>query len=145
MSFATPTTKKRDRGTDRYLELVTEFPLRPIKNDQEHQRATRIIRGLSEERGSAVDDYITVLVDLVVKYEQEAGYRIDTSHITPADTIRFILEQREMSVNALAKAIKIPQSSLNDMLNDKRDWSKSAIIKLSDYFKLNPAMFLRAR
>jgi hypothetical protein len=31
------------------------------------------------------------------------------------------------------------------MLNGKRDWSKSAIIKLSDYFKLNPAMFLRAR
>jgi antitoxin component HigA of HigAB toxin-antitoxin module len=104
-----------------------------------------MLRNLSNETDSVANDYKTVLLALIVKYEQDAGYRIDTSHITPADTIRFILEQREMSVNALAKAIKVSQSSLNDMLNGKRDWSKSAIIKLSDYFKLNPAMFLRAR
>jgi antitoxin component HigA of HigAB toxin-antitoxin module len=141
-------TRKHSRTAiagDRYFALVKTFPLRPIHTDSAHQEALRMLRNLSNETDSVANDYKTVLLALIVKYEQDAGYRIDTSHITPADTIRFILEQREMSVNALAKAIKVSQSSLNDMLNGKRDWSKSAIIKLSDYFKLNPAMFLRAR
>jgi antitoxin component HigA of HigAB toxin-antitoxin module len=141
-------TRKHSRTAiagDLYFALVKTFPLRPIHTDSAHQEALRMLRNLSNETDSVANDYKTVLLALIVKYEQDAGYRIDTSHITPADTIRFILEQREMSVNALAKAIKVSQSSLNEMLNGKRDWSKSAIIKLSDYFKLNPAMFLRAR
>jgi hypothetical protein len=31
------------------------------------------------------------------------------------------------------------------MLNGKRDWSKSAIVKLSDYFNLSADLFLKRR
>ena len=46
----------------------------------------------------------------------------------------------DMSVNALAKTLGIPQSALSDMLNGKRDWSKSVIIRLSAYFALQPGV-----
>ena len=45
--------------------------------------------------------------------------------------------------DALAQAIDMPQGALNDMLKSNRDWSKSAIVKLCDYFKLKPELFLR--
>ena len=48
-----------------------------------------------------------------------------------------------MSVNALAKTLEISQSSLSEMLNGRREWSKQAIIRISDYFGLQPGLFLR--
>ena len=54
-----------------------------------------------------------------------------------------LLEDREMSVNALAKTLEISQSSLSEMLNGRREWSKQAIIRISDYFGLQPGLFLR--
>jgi plasmid maintenance system antidote protein VapI len=48
-----------------------------------------------------------------------------------------------MSVNAFAKARGISQSALSDMLNGKRQWSRSVIINIADYFGLNRDLFLR--
>ena len=48
-----------------------------------------------------------------------------------------------MSVNAFSKEVGVAQSALSEMLNGKRGWSKSAIVKISKYFKLNPALFLK--
>jgi antitoxin component HigA of HigAB toxin-antitoxin module len=35
------------------------------------------------------------------------------------------------------------QGTLSDMLGGRRAWSKSAIVKLADYFKLSTDIFLR--
>lgn len=46
-----------------------------------------------------------------------------------------------MSVNAFAKDRGNSQSALSDMLNGKRDWSKSAILIVADFFGLNRGSF----
>jgi plasmid maintenance system antidote protein VapI len=48
-----------------------------------------------------------------------------------------------MSVNALAATVQISQSSLSQMLNGHRGWSKQAIIRLSKYFELQHGLFFR--
>lgn len=88
-------------------------------------------------------DYVDVLVDLIVDYEKRAGYAIDTSHVTAADLIRVHLEDRGQSVNALAKELSIPQSNLADMLNGRRGWSKSVIVRLRDHFGISADLFLK--
>jgi len=107
-----------------------------------HEQANRVLRSLSGERGAAVDDYKTVLVSLIERYERDAGLRLDTSKVTAADVVRHLLEERSMSVNALSKEIGVAQSALSDMLSCKRDWSKSAMIAIADYFSLEPGLFL---
>lgn len=125
------------------MQLVGQFPLRPIRSAQSHARAKAFLRSLANERGAAVADYKTVLVSLIEEYEREAGHQIDTSKVSAAEVVRHLLEENELSVNAFASRIGVSQSALSDMLNGKRDWSKSAIVRISDYFRLQPGIFLR--
>lgn len=126
---------------DPYLRLVCEFPLRPFRNDNAYERGLRRLRSLQSRTDRATVDYKKILVALLAEYEKEAGWHIDTSHVTAADIVRHLLDDREMSVNTLGKTVGISQSSLSEMLSGRRDWSKSAIAKLSDYFGLNPGVF----
>jgi len=130
-------------SNDPYLELVLSFPLRPIRSHSAHQQAKARLRDLAGRRGSAVRDYKIVLGSLIVDYEQSVNMRLDTSKITAAQIVRQLLEEHGTSVNALAKVLGISQSSLSDMLNGRRDWSKSAIIRICGHFGLQPGLFLR--
>ena len=135
-------TKPTKASGDRYLELVKAFPLRPLRSAEAHQQGKRVLRSLAGERGGAVADYKAVLVSLIVEFERNAGYRVDTS-LDAADIVRHLLAERSMSVNAFAKEVKLSQSALNDMLNGRRDWSKAAIVNIAGYFGLQPGVFLR--
>jgi HTH-type transcriptional regulator/antitoxin HigA len=137
-----PTTL-RTTSNDSYLELVQTFPLRPIRTASAHRQAKAILRNLIGKRGAAVRDYKSVLVALVVDYERSANHRLNTSKVTAADVVLHLLDERDMSVNALAKILAVSQSSLSDMINGRRDWSKQAIIRISSYFGLEPGLFLR--
>lgn len=119
------------------------FPLRPIRSVQAHQEAKGILRGLSGQRDIGVADYKAVLVSLIVDYERKSAQQIDVSRTSAADIVRHLLAQRSMSVNAFAKALGLSQSALSDMLNGKRDWSKSTIVRIAGYFGLQPGIFLR--
>jgi antitoxin component HigA of HigAB toxin-antitoxin module len=102
-----------------------------------------MLRSLAGKRSPAVRDYKAVLVSLVADYERSAGLRLNTSNVTPAQIVLHLLEERGMSVNALAKVLGIPQSSLSETLNGRRGWSKLAIIRTSNYFGLQPGLFLQ--
>jgi antitoxin component HigA of HigAB toxin-antitoxin module len=102
-----------------------------------------VLRGLIGKRGAAVRDYKAVLASLIVDYERSANLRVDTSKVTAAEIVMHLLQERGMSVNALAKTLKVSQSSLSEMVNGRRDWSKQAIIRISEYFGLQPGLFLK--
>ena len=128
---------------DPYLDLILSFPLRPIRTRAAHEQGKAMLRSLTGKRGAAVRDYKTVLTSLIVDYERGANLRLDTSKVTAAQIVVHLLEQQGMSVNGLAKTLGISQSSLSDMVNGRRDWSKVAIVRLSDHFGLQPGLFLR--
>ena len=102
-----------------------------------------MLRSLVGQRGSAIRDYKTVLGSLIAEYERSANMRLNTSNVTAAEIVLHLLDERNMSVNTLAKELEISQSSLSDMLNGRRDWSKTAIIRISSFFGLQSGLFLR--
>jgi hypothetical protein len=129
---------------DPYLELVLNVhPLQPIGTPREHQRAKRALRSLAGDKREVAANFKKVLIGIIETYEREARLRMDTSRISAADIVRHLLAERDMSVNAFAKDRGIAQSALSDMLNGKRDWSKSAIVAVADYFGLNRGIFLQ--
>jgi|SRR5688500_838893 antitoxin component HigA of HigAB toxin-antitoxin module len=134
-------TLKRRAG-DTYFDLVRAFPLRRITSAADHATATKILLRLSGKGDRGTRDYVDVLADLVVDYEKRAGYTIDTSDITAADLVRHKIEERGMSVSALAKQVGIAQSNLSEMLNGTRGWSKSAIRSLSKFLNIRAERFL---
>ena len=58
---------------DLYFELVRRFPLRPIRSEQDLDRAIAVVDSLIDkgELSQDEDDYLDVLGDLVRKYETE--------------------------------------------------------------------------
>ena len=136
----TTTSKKRDR--DAYFDLIRAFPLRRINSASDHAKALAIFRQLGDRSDRGTRDYVDVLVDLIVDYEKRAGHTFDTSDVTAADLVRHKIEERGMTVSALAKTIGMAQSNLSDMLNGKRAWSKAAIRSLSKLLNIRAERFL---
>jgi antitoxin component HigA of HigAB toxin-antitoxin module len=125
------------------MELIREFPLRRIKSGAEHARAARMVLRLStgkRDRGAA--EYLDVLVDLIADYEHRSGQTLEHHPISAADLVRHRMEERGVSMSAVAKQIGIAQSNLSEMLSGKRDWSKSAIRGLSKLFNIRAERFL---
>jgi len=136
-------TATRKRSADTYFDLVRAFPLRRIRNAAEHTRAKNIYLRLStaaEDRGTR--DYLDVLADLIVDYEKRANQSVAAPDMTIADLVRHRMQERAMSVNALANEIGIAQSNLSEMLNSRRGWSKAAIRALSKMFNIRAERFL---
>jgi len=128
---------------DSYLHLIGEFPLRRIKTPAESARAKRIVLRLSTQkpdRGAL--DYLDVLIDLIVRYEQDTGQTLDLSDLSVADLVRHRIEERGISVSSLARQIGVAQSNLSEMLAGKRAWSKAAIRGLSKNLNIRAERFL---
>jgi antitoxin component HigA of HigAB toxin-antitoxin module len=133
----------RKRSADTYFELVHAFPLRRLGSAAELIQAGEIYLRLSKSKADrGTRDYLDVLADLIAEYEKRTNQTIDTSHLSAADLIQHRLEERGMSVSALAREIGQPQSNLSDMLNGRRDWSKPAIRALAKMFNIRAERFL---
>jgi antitoxin component HigA of HigAB toxin-antitoxin module len=137
-------TKNSGNPVDIYLDLITNlYPLRPIHNAGEHRRAKQALRSLVGDKRKDAIDYKKVLVGLVETYEREQNLQLDTRGVSAADVVQHLLDERGLSVNAFAKERGISQSALSDMLNGKREWSKSAIANVAGFFGLNYSLFFQ--
>jgi len=70
--MATKNLRKNAKdSSDRYFELVRQFPLRPIRSDAELDRAIALLDSLVDREDLDPDesDYLDVLGDIVEKYE----------------------------------------------------------------------------
>jgi antitoxin component HigA of HigAB toxin-antitoxin module len=130
---------------DFYLDLVRRLPLRPVKSQQQHAEAVKVLSQVSlQHQGShdsGVLDYLEVLADLIDQYERAAKLKVDTSHASPAAVVRHLMEGNGLTVSALAREIGIGQSNLSEMLSGRRDFSKRAIAGIRDRFGVSPEIF----
>ncbi|HEY3243269.1 MAG TPA: helix-turn-helix domain-containing protein [Phycisphaerae bacterium] len=135
-----PTTVKRRRRRDLYLDRVRSFPLKTIKNDVEHEQAARIISELMGRKlDSGTGDYLDALIVLVSKYEDE--HHAIAEDMTPQEALRALMEANGLSQADIGRIIG-SESSVSMFLGGNRELSKSQIKKLAERFKLNAAVFL---
>jgi len=135
----------KNRVRDSYFDLVRVFPLRPIHNAPELDRAIAMLRSLAtskpdDEFDPGEKDYLEALTVLAQRFENQ---RRDSAlpRLTPLDRLKFLMRERGMSVGDLGRVIgSQPNASL--ILHAKRSISKSQILKLSAYFEVSPALFM---
>ena len=86
------------RPTDRYLELIQDFPLRRIRTKAELAAATGILDRLfgNEDADAGETDYLDVLSDLVDSYERRNDPNYDAD-ATGLEVLRALMEEHEMS------------------------------------------------
>jgi HTH-type transcriptional regulator/antitoxin HigA len=136
-----PNTKshKTARIGDTYMNQVRRFPLKTIKNDVEHEEATRMISELmGHDLDSGAGDYLDALLVLVNKYEDE-HHAIDET-MTPQQALRSLMESNTLSQADIGRIIG-SESAVSMFLKGDRDLSKAQIKKLADRFKVDASLF----
>jgi HTH-type transcriptional regulator / antitoxin HigA len=137
---AMPKTKTSPTN-ERYFELVREFPLRPITNDDGLIRANAVIHKLIDKEvlSDEEEDYLDVLGRLVEAYEDE-------HHPLPAISdvamLRYLIEARDVTQTEVSVGTGIAESTLSSILVGRRILTRSHIEALARFFKVSPAVFM---
>jgi HTH-type transcriptional regulator/antitoxin HigA len=124
-----------------YLKLIRKFPLRPIRSDEELDRAIAMVDALgSRVNDLAPDerDYLDVLADLVEKYETA---RYPESVLDPPAMIRELIAARGITQADVARGTGIAGSMLSEVLAGKRPMGRKTIETLSRFFHVDPSVF----
>lgn len=125
----------------RFLELVEECPLFPIRNDAELDRAIAMIDRLTDQRKRTADeeDYRTVLASLVHDYEEENEPMDD---LTPGRMLAFLIESKGVTQGTVARAVKVSDATISQILAGNRRPSRKLMAALGAYFAVDPSAFL---
>jgi HTH-type transcriptional regulator/antitoxin HigA len=134
------TLRPEDNKT--YEKLTRQFPLRPIRDDEQNDRAAEICNSLTERLGDlspAERDYLEVLSDLIAKYESR--WDDEVAIMSPREVVEYLMEQ-----NGLAQVDLVSEfgsrSRVSDVLSGKRRVSLEQAKRLSDRFKLDISLFI---
>lgn len=128
------------KGQHRYLELIRRFPLRRLRTEDELDDALRVIDSLIDQPrlSRPEDDYLDVLSDLVIAYE-EVHY--PETPVSDADMLQFLLEAKCVTQAQAAKGAGIAESTISEVLSGKRKLNRRQIGKLARYFHVEPGVF----
>jgi HTH-type transcriptional regulator/antitoxin HigA len=84
-------------------------------------------------------EYLDVLSDLVEQYEQE---HLPVADVSAADILRFLIEQRGVTQQSVARETGIANSTISAVLKGGRELTRRHIESLAAYFGVEPAVFL---
>jgi HTH-type transcriptional regulator/antitoxin HigA len=124
----------------RYMELVREFPLRPLRSETQLRAAVAVIDSLAfrGDRDEAEDDYLAVLSVLVEEYEARVHPR---PAVSDGQMLRSLLASSDITQAKLAKETGITESTISEVLADKKRLRRQHIGAISRYFGVSPATF----
>jgi HTH-type transcriptional regulator/antitoxin HigA len=128
-------------GTDRYLALVREWPLRPIRSEADLDRAIAMLDALSDREAPSPEehDYLLVLAGLVERYEDE-HHPIPV--VTGVPMLRYLIESRGVPQARVAAGAGLAESALSEILSGKRKLGIKAITALAGFFKVDPGLLI---
>jgi HTH-type transcriptional regulator/antitoxin HigA len=126
---------------DRYLDLVRQFPLRPLRTAADLDAAISIIDALVDrpKLTAPEQDYLDVLSDLVESYEADA---VPMRPVGDAELLRFLIDQKSVTQSEAAIEAGIAESTISEVLAGKRKLNRAQIGKLARYFHIEPSAFL---
>jgi HTH-type transcriptional regulator/antitoxin HigA len=143
MARKQPTTIRAVYGKteDRYLDLVRQFPLRPLRTDTDLDAAIAVIDALIDQPALTApeQDYLDVLSDLVEDYESET---VRMQPVGDSDLLRFLIEQKNVTQAETATGAGIAESTISEVLAGKRKLNRGQIAKLAKYFHVEPGAFM---
>jgi HTH-type transcriptional regulator/antitoxin HigA len=136
-------TRSRGRKTDRFVALVRQFPLRPIRTKRDYAAAIKVMEKLAvcgeEDLNLDELDYLDVLSDLIEAYDAQHYPALHDG--TPLERLQALLDETRLSTADLGRLLG--NSGLaSQILLGRRELSKTHIRLLSRHFKLDASYFL---
>jgi HTH-type transcriptional regulator/antitoxin HigA len=130
---------------DSYLDLVRQFPLRPIRKEAEYKVATAIMERLAVRGEGNLDpgerDYLDALDEFISGYDRKA-WANRPRRGTPRQRLRSLMSDAELTPRDLQRILRCSHSLVSLVLSGKRELSKDNIRELASYFKMSADYFL---
>jgi HTH-type transcriptional regulator/antitoxin HigA len=135
-------TGKKTNGLEinnQYLKLITEFPPRPIKCEEDLAKIQEIIDNLIDKGNLTPDeqDYLNVLGSLVRDYE-DLYYPISPQE--PIKLINNLLKEFNLKPQDLT-GIFSSEKEILDILSHRQELTINQVKKLADFFNISVAAF----
>ena len=126
--------------SDKYLQLLQQFPPRTIKDDEELDKTVAVIDDLLDRPSlsSEESDYLNVLGTLVFDYEQKTEPILDLYGV---ELLKVLIAERGLRQKDLVPIFKT-ESIVRNVITGKRQLTVRHIQELARFFKLSPAVFL---
>ena len=141
----TRTARSRTQNIDdKYLALIRAFPLRPLRDDKDLDRAIAVLDALSDRRRPDPltrdeHDYLMVLGRLVEDYEEE---HVPMPPVSGVEMARHLIASRGVTQAQVAAETGLPESALSEVLAGKRTFSTRYVTALARYFNVSADVFL---
>jgi HTH-type transcriptional regulator / antitoxin HigA len=125
---------------DAYLELIQRFPLRPIRTEEELDRAIDLVDELTDrdDLDEWEKDYLDVLSDLMERYEKEHH---PLGPVSDAAILEHLIEAKGITQAQLAREAKMAESTISEILKGKRTLTRGQIGRLAHFFGVGPTAF----
>ena len=126
-------------ATDKYLELLKQYPPRPIDNEEDLEMMQQVINRLLDKPQLTVEEreYLNVLGALIYEYEENQEPIPDIYGI---ELLKFILEERNLQKQDLLSIFE-SKSTLDDILDGLQELTPIYIQKLANFLNISPDLF----
>ena len=126
-------------ATDKYLELLKQYPPRPIDNEEDLEMMQQVINRLLDKPQLTVEEreYLNVLGSLIYEYEENQEPIPD---IYGLELLKFILEERNLQKQDLLSIFE-SKSTLDDIFDGLQELTPIYIQKLANFLNISPDLF----
>jgi HTH-type transcriptional regulator/antitoxin HigA len=114
---------------------------RPLHDDVDYHNAAEVVDRLAmlKRRTKDQEDYLEAISTFIEKYDKELLDEHDTADAV--ETLRFLMEGHDMNASDLGRVLG-NRSLGAAILRKDRTISNANAIKLGEYFKVSPSLFL---
>lgn len=124
-----------------FQDLCRMLPPRPIHDRVSYENAIEVIEAMAgHDLNQDQQDYLETLSQLAGAYEDTHHHK-DLSHITPLESLRYLVEQNGMTASSLGELLG-NRSLGSKLLRGERELSKTHISRLCEHFKVSANLFI---
>jgi len=126
-------------ATDKYLELLKQYPPRPIHNEEDLEMMQEVINRLLDKPQLTAEEreYLNVLGALIYEYEENQEPIPD---IYGLELLKFILEEKNLQKQDLLSIFE-SKSTLDDIFDGLQELTPIYIQKLANFLNISPDLF----
>jgi len=120
------------------MELQEKPSLKVIETDTEYQEALDLIKvmlDMGDQKAIEEENYLEVLAILIEKYEEESGYKVNTSQVDAVAVLNYYLTENNLQQKSLIPMLG-PASRVSEIMNRKRKLSLKQIKRINEAFKI---------
>ena len=122
-----------------YGTLLEKIKPEVIHSEAENRRLIEILERLTaQEHVTEAEEKLIALMTVLVEHFENQNYPV--LDVGPLDIIRHLMEEHNLRQKDLTDVFGT-ESIVSDVLNGKRELNKEHIRRLSERFKVSPAVF----